>query len=71
LDNSPIWFSTAKKKVMLLDEICCRTKGLSIAFDLITAWLWFRSRTRSGWCGKKQELPTSVEDMKVLFDQIP
>jgi methylmalonyl-CoA mutase N-terminal domain/subunit len=56
-----------QKKVMLYDEICRRTKGLSIAFDLLThRGYMIQTANALGDVGKQELLLTLVEDMESI-----
>jgi methylmalonyl-CoA mutase len=65
-------FQQLKKVMLLQTQSCCRPKGLSIAFDLPTHRGYDSDHERVvGDVGKAGVAIDSVEDMKVLFDQIP
>jgi methylmalonyl-CoA mutase len=72
LDCTPICrFSTAEESNAFTDETWLLVKkGLSIAFDLHTA-VMIRITSVVGDVGKAGVAIDTVEDMKVLFDQIP
>jgi methylmalonyl-CoA mutase len=69
-DNMPD-FQQLKKVMLLQTQSCCRPKGLSIAFDLPTHRGDSDHERVVGDVGKAGVAIDSVEDMKVLFDQIP
>jgi methylmalonyl-CoA mutase len=63
-------FSTAEESNAFIDVILLQDKKLSIAFDLPTGYDSDHERV-VGDVGKAGVAIDTVEDMKVLFDQIP
>ena len=65
-------FSTAEESNAFTDEILLLKKGLSVVFDLATHRGYDSDHERVvGDVGKAGVAIDSVEDMKILFDQIP
>ncbi len=65
-------FSTAKESNAFIAVTRRRAKGLSVAFDLATHRGYDSDNPRvAGDVGKAGVAIDTVEDMKVLFDQIP
>lgn len=74
MDDSPICriFYRRRKQCFLQKNLAAGQKGLSIAFDLPTHRGYDSDHERVvGDVGKAGVAIDSVEDMKVLFDQIP
>ena len=69
---SVCWFSTAKESNAFIAVTGRRAKGLSVAFDLATHRGYDSDNPRvAGDVNKAGVAIDTVEDMKVLFDQIP
>ena len=65
-------FSTAEESNAFTEEILLGTKGLSVAFDLATHRGYDSDHPRVvGDVGKAGVAIDSVEDMKILFNEIP
>ena len=65
-------FLPPKNQCFLQKKSCSRTKGLSVAFDLATHRGYDSDHPRVvGDVGKAGVTIDSVEDMKILFNEIP